>query len=411
MYLNFQIDAKCSRTAARAGRFTTAHGEVRTPAFMPVGTQGTVKTVSQQELREIGFEMILANTYHLHLRPGDEIIARAGGLGKFIGWDGPMLTDSGGYQVFSLEHLRVIGDDGVVFRSYVDGSQHLFTPERIMEIQHNLGSDIVMAFDECAPYPCDYEHANLAMRRTHQWAERCKSAQSPDQALFGIVQGNVFQDLRLESARAISAMDFDGIAIGGVSVGEGKELMFRVVRWVAPTLPEDKPRYLMGVGTPEDILDAVECGIDLFDCVLPTRLGRNNSLYTTFGRINIKNNRFIEDFGPADPECECWACRNYSAAYLRHLYKAEEILAARLATYHNLHFYSKLMEGIREAIRRNEFPSFRKEFTAKYRKHKASVHDQDSRDEPRGRERREKMRHGQCKHRRCDEQPEGADLH
>ena len=391
MYLNFQIEAKCSRTAARTGRFTTSHGEVKTPAFMPIGTQGTVKATSQQELKDIGFDIMLGNTYHLYLRPGHEVIARAGGLHGFINWDRPILTDSGGYQVFSLERLRVIGDDGVMFKSYIDGSEHLFTPERAMEIQRNLGGDIVMAFDECAPYPCDYEHAETAMRRTHLWAERCKAAQSSDQALFGIVQGGVYQDLREESARAISGMDFDGVAIGGVSVGEGKELMFRVVRWTAPLLPEEKPRYLMGVGTPEDILDAVECGIDMFDCVLPTRLGRNGSLYTTYGRINIKNNRFIEDFGPADPECECWACRNYSAAYLRHLYKCEEILSSRLATYHNLYFYEKLMEGIRQAIRLDRLPEFRKEFLAKYRKHRASVHDEDSRIEPLGRARQEKQ--------------------
>lgn len=394
MSLRFEITARCSRTAARAGKFVTPHGEVHTPVFMPVGTQGTVKATSQQELREIGFDMVLANTYHLYLRPGHEIIARAGGLHRFVGWDGPMLTDSGGYQVFSLERLRVIGDDGVVFKSYVDGSEHLFTPERVMEIQRALGADIVMTFDECAPYPCDREKARAAMLRTHLWAERCRGRQGPGQALFGIVQGSIYEDLRTESVRAISEMDFDGVAIGGVSVGEGKELMFKVVRWAAPLLPESKPRYLMGVGTPEDILDAVECGIDMFDCVLPTRLGRNNSLYTTYGRINIKNNRFVEDFGPPDPECGCWACRNYSAAYLRHLYKAEEILASRLATYHNLYFYQKLIEGIREAIRRDELPEFRKRFLAKYRKHRASVHDEDSRREPMGRTRSDKKTDG-----------------
>jgi len=395
MGLGFRIEAKCSRTAARMGELVTPHGEVRTPAFMPVGTQGTVKSASQEELRDIGFDVILGNTYHLYLRPGHEVIAHAGGLHKFINWDRPILTDSGGYQVFSLERLRVIGDDGVMFKSYVEGSEHLFTPERVMEIQRFLGADIVMAFDECAPYPCDYEHAKTAMRRTHLWAERCKAARNASQALFGIVQGNVYRDLREESARAISGMDFDGVAIGGVSVGEGKDLMFGVVRWVAPLLPEDKPRYLMGVGTPEDILDAVECGIDMFDCVLPTRLGRNGSLYTTYGRINIKNNRFIEDFGPVDSECECWACRNYSAAYLRHLYKAEEILAARLATHHNLYFYQKLMDGIRRAIRLDELPDFRREFLAKYRKHKASVHDENSRIEPLNRDRSEKKDYGE----------------
>jgi len=348
---------------------------------MPVGTQGTVKAMSQEELSEMGFRLILGNTYHLYLRPGHELIRLAGGLHRFINWKGAILTDSGGFQVFSLEHIRKIGEDGVLFRSYVDGSYHEFTPERVMEIQSALGADIVMAFDECAPYPCEKDYAAAAMNRTHEWAKRSLAARDPRQAFFGIVQGSVYEDLRRESAEFVASLDTDGIAVGGVSVGEGKELMMRAVEWSVPYLPDNKPRYLMGVGTPEDLIDSVIRGIDMFDCVLPTRLGRNGSLYTTYGRINIKNNRFIDDFSPVDPECDCWACRNYSAAYLRHLYKCDEILASRLATYHNLYFYARLMERIREEIDQGRLTEFRKEFLAKYRKHKASVHDDSCRRE------------------------------
>jgi len=348
---------------------------------MPVGTQGTVKTMSQEELAGMGFEIILGNTYHLYLRPGTQIIQRAGGLHRFINWKGSLLTDSGGYQVFSLEHIRKIGEDGVLFRSYVDGSYHEFTPERVMQIQSALGADVVMAFDECAPYPCEKDYAAEAMRRTHQWAIRSRDSADPAQAFFGIVQGSVYADLREQSAKFIASLDTDGIAIGGVSVGEGKELMMKAVEWTVPHLPESKPRYLMGVGTPEDLIDSVMRGIDMFDCVLPTRLGRNGSLYTTYGRINIKNNRFVDDLAPVDPECDCWACRNYSAAYLRHLYKCEEILAARLATFHNLHFYGTLMQRIRNAIEQGRLTEFRKEFLAKYRKHAAAVHDDVTRQE------------------------------
>lgn len=358
-----------------------AHGTVETPVFMPVGTQGTVKSMSQEELRDMGYEIILGNTYHLYLRPGTDVLEKAGKLRNFINWGGNILTDSGGFQVFSLEHIRKIGEDGVVFRSYVDGSYHEFTPERVMEIQSQIGADIVMAFDECAPYPCTEEYARDAMIRTHEWAVRSKDSHDPNQAFFGIIQGSVYKDLREESAKFIVSLDTDGIAIGGVSVGEGKELMMKAVDWTVPFLPDYKPRYLMGVGTPEDLLDAVVRGIDMFDCVLPTRLGRNGSLYTTYGRINIKNNRFIEDFGPVDPECDCWACRNYSAAYLRHLYRCDEILASRLATYHNLYFYRTLMMNIRKAIEEKRLTEFRKEFLAKYRKHRASVHDEASRQE------------------------------
>ena len=348
---------------------------------MPVGTQGTVKATSQEELKEMAYQIILGNTYHLYLRPGHELIKRAGGLHGFINWPRPILTDSGGFQVFSLEHIREIGEDGVRFRSYVDGSYHDFTPERVMEIQSALGGDVVMALDECAAYPCEKDYAVKAMNRTHKWAKRSMDACDGSQAFFGIVQGSVYEDLRGQSASFIASLETDGIAIGGVSVGEGKELMMNAVDWTVPHLPECKPRYLMGVGTPEDILDSVIRGMDMFDCVLPTRLGRSGSLYTTYGRINIKNNRFIDEFGPVDCECDCWCCRNYSAAYLRHLYKCDEILASRLATYHNLYFYSSLMERIRQAIEQRRLLEFRKEFLAKYRKRRASVHDQLSRQE------------------------------
>lgn len=371
----FEILATDPGSRARRGRLRLGSRLVETPVFMPVGTKGTVKAVSQQELADMGFQVILGNTYHLYLRPGHELIRKAGGLGAFINWDGCLLTDSGGYQVFSLEHIRKIGEDGVVFRSYVDGSYHEFTPERVMEIQSALGADIAMAFDECAPYPCDRDYARDAMRRTHEWAKRSLAARDPNQVFFGIVQGSVYEDLRAESAEFISSLDADGVAIGGVSVGEGKQLMMKAVEWSVACIPEAKPRYLMGVGTPEDIIDAVMRGIDMFDCVLPTRLGRNGSLYTSLGRVNIKNNRFTDDFSPVDPNCECWLCRNYSAAYLRHLYMSDEILASRLATYHNLYFYSSLMEHIRQAIVRGGLVEFRREFLARYRTHRASVHD------------------------------------
>ncbi len=379
--IEFQVTVRDTKTAARRGVLRLPRGDVDTPVFMPVGTQGTVKATSQQELDEMGCRIILGNTYHLYLRPGHELIEKAGGLHGFIGWPHSVLTDSGGFQVFSLEHIRKIGDDGVVFRSYVDGSYHQFTPERVMQIQAALGSDIVMAFDECAPYPCEKDYAARAMARTHDWAVRSLESRDPRQAFFGIVQGSVYEDLRVESAQFIASLNTDGIAIGGVSVGEGKDLMMRAVEWAVPHLPEQKPRYLMGVGTPEDLIDAVMRGVDMFDCVLPTRLGRSGSLYTSLGRINIKNNRFIDDFGPVDPECDCWCCRNYSAAYLRHLYKSDEILASRLATYHNLFFYQSLMSGLRQAIEQGRLTDYRRQFLAKYRTHRASVHDDSARAE------------------------------
>jgi queuine tRNA-ribosyltransferase len=371
--VTFELLRRCPATGARRGRLILPHAVVETPVFMPVGTQGTVKAMSQQELAEIGFRLILGNTYHLHLRPGEALIERAGGLHRFIGWDGALLTDSGGFQVFSLTHLRRVSEEGVAFKSYLDGSDHLFTPEAVIDIQLRLGADIIMAFDECPPYPCERPAVRAAMERTHRWAARCKahwlahSPRRPVSSLFGIVQGGVHPELRAESARAIAELEFPGNAIGGVSVGEPKEEMEEVVAGTAPLLPEEKPRYLMGVGTPEDLLHAVACGIDMFDCVLPTRLGRNGSVYTTYGRVNLKGSRFTDDFRPIDPECACWACRNYTAAYMRHLYKSDEILAARLLTYHNLAFYHRLMSGIRDALESDRFPEFRRDFLVKYR--------------------------------------------
>jgi queuine tRNA-ribosyltransferase len=370
----FQLLNTSSESAARRGRLRLAHGEVETPTFMPVGTQGSVKAISQQELVEMGYRLILGNTYHLHLRPGEELIRRAGGLHGFIGWQGNILTDSGGFQVFSLEDLRKITEEGVMFRSHIDGSQHFFSPEGVMDVQFALGSDIIMAFDECAPYPSTHDYALAAMDRTHRWAKRCRDQwqrrREEEPALygelFGIVQGGTHMDLRTRSAHAIAELDFPGNAIGGVSVGEPKESMFEVVEHTAPLLPPEKPRYLMGVGTPIDLLDGVRAGIDMFDCVIPSRLGRNGSAYTSIGRINIKNSRFTDHFGPVDPNCEEWCCRNYSAAYVRHLYKSDEIMASRILSYHNLSFYARLMEGIRAAIEADRFLQYRREFIARY---------------------------------------------
>jgi len=362
----FEITAKSSETLARLGKFHTPHGVIETPVFMPVGTQATVKAMSQEELTDLGFKIILGNTYHLYLRPGHELIDRAGGLHRFINWDGAMLTDSGGFQVFSLSDLRHVGDDGVIFKSYLDGSEHIFTPERVMEIEQAIGADIIMAFDECPPYPSTHAYTRDATRRTHNWLLRCNAMKTDRQALFGIAQGGAYKDLRQWSAEFVDALDLPGNAIGGVSVGEPKEEMRQVVEWAVPFLRETKPRYLMGVGTPVDIIDFVMQGIDMFDCVLPTRLGRNGSMYTTYGRINIKNSRYIDDFTPLDPECDCLTCRNHTRAYIRHLYKSGEILAARLATYHNLYFYQRVIQGIREAIAADNLIAFRRNFLAKY---------------------------------------------
>lgn len=367
----FSLTHRAPDCGARAGLLHLPHTPepIPTPVFMPVGTRGTVKAMTQEEVAELGYQLILGNTYHLYLRPGHELVRRAGGLHRFIAWGGAMLTDSGGFQVFSLQELRKITEAGVTFKSHLDGSEHFFSPERSLEVQHALGADIVMAFDECPPYPCSPELTREATERTHRWLERCKTyhdAQGTGQFLFGIAQGGTHEDLRRESAQFVAAQDTPGIAVGGVSVGEPPELMQAAVGWSIPYLPEHKPRYLMGVGTPRDILDAVGQGVDMFDCVLPTRLGRNGTLYTTYGRVNIKNSRFTEQFGPVDPDCDCRVCRRYSAAYLRHLYKCDEILASRLATYHNLAFYARLMSGIRQAIAADRYSAFRTETLERY---------------------------------------------
>jgi queuine tRNA-ribosyltransferase len=373
----FEVTARStpSEGSARCGRLTLPHAAVETPVFMPVGTQATVKAMTPGELAEIGFGLILGNTYHLHLRPGEALIARAGGLHRFAGWEGALLTDSGGFQVFSLTDLRRIGADGVQFQSHIDGSRHLFTPESVMQIERDLGADIIMAFDECAPYPCTREYAEQAMERTHRWAERCREAYQRSgrlaaggwpQALFGIVQGGVYRELREISVRTLIPMDFSGYAIGGLAVGEAAEQRNDTLSWTTTLLPAEKPRYLMGVGTPVDILAAVACGVDMFDCVLPTRNARNAQIFTSQGVRNLRNARFAEDFGPLDPNCDCPVCRRHSRAYVRHLFRANEILGPRLTTYHNLYFYHRLMTDIRAAIRADRFAAFRNAFLEQY---------------------------------------------
>ena len=369
----FDLHKTAPDCGARRGTLRLPHAsDVPTPVFMPVGTKGTVKALRFEEVEEIGYKLILGNTFHLYLRPGDERIKRFGGLHKFIGWKGAMLTDSGGYQVFSLKDLRTITEEGVRFRSPLDGTHHDFTPERVMEIEHNLGADIIMAFDECPPYPATWEYAESSMERTHRWAERCLTAHNEwggdasGSLLFGIVQGSTFGDLRQRSAEFIGSLPFPGIAIGGVSVGEPPAEMRRVLDLTLPHIPTDRPRYLMGVGTPTDLLDGVMAGIDMFDCVLPTRMARNGTLFTSRGRIAITNARWTDEAGPVDPECRCRVCVNHSAAYLRHLHQSKEILGSTLATYHNLAFYYNLMAQIRAAIENDTFLAFRDECLAKW---------------------------------------------
>lgn len=354
---------------ARQGYLMTAHGLVKTPVFMPVGTVGSVKSIDPRDLHEMEAQVILGNTYHLYLRPGDELVKRRGGLHAFNGWDGPILTDSGGFQVFSLSGLRKITDDGVEFRSHIDGSKHFFTPEKAISIQQNLGSDIMMCFDECAAYGASYEYTKKALELTTRWAKRCREFHKPGQngqLLFGITQGGFFQDLRDRSIAELSELPFDGFALGGLSVGEPKPKMLEVLRASAPLLPVDKPRYLMGVGTPLDILDGIEAGIDMFDCVLPSRNARNGTLFTSQGKVNIKRAEFREDDSPLDPECNCYTCRTFSKAYLRHLYTAKELLSYRLNTIHNLSYFLKLTKDARQAIREGRFAEFKKGVEAVY---------------------------------------------
>jgi len=346
---------------------TTDHGDVNTPIFMPVGTQATVKTLSPEDLVSIGAEIILSNTYHLFLRPGHELIRDFGGVQKFMAWNRPVLTDSGGFQVFSLAELRKITEEGVTFQSPIDGgAKHLITPEYAIEIQEALGADIIMAFDECTPYPATRDYAEESLERTLRWAKRCAAAKKETgQALFGIVQGGIYPELRRHSAGALVDTGFDGYAIGGLSVGETKPLMYEMIEATVPSLPEDRPRYLMGVGTPEDLVEGVARGIDMFDCVMPTRNARNGTFFTSFGKVAIRNARYERDKQPIDPECGCSTCRNFSRAYLRHLFNASEVLALRLGTIHNLFFYLELMRNIRQSVEQGRFVEFKAEFLAK----------------------------------------------
>lgn len=356
----------CPETRARVGKVITPRGAVDTPVFLPVASQGTVKTLTPEELKDIGITIILSNTYHLYLRPGIDIIEKSGGLHGYMAWNRPILTDSGGYQIFSLAPLRRVSDEGVVFRSHIDGSEHFLTPETVIQLQKRLGSDIVMPLDECCPYTEDRTLVRQAMERTHSWAKRCLEHHSGEQFLYGIIQGGVFSELRRQSVDAITSSGFSGYAIGGLSVGEAKEITWAIVAETTTLLPEDKPRYLMGLGAPEDIVTGVALGIDLFDSALPTRIARNGALLTTTGRHNIRNAAYKVKEEAIDPDCDCYACRTFSTAYLHNLFKSEELLAYRLATLHNLRFITRLTQKIRDRIHRGTFGSFQKEFLACY---------------------------------------------
>lgn len=363
----FTLTHKEKQSNARLGKLVTAHGEIETPCFMPVGTQGTVKTLSPEELKEAGAKIILSNAYHLFLRPGMEVIRKAGGLHNFISWDRPILTDSGGYQIFSLALLRKVNDQGVEFQSHIDGLKHFLIPEDVVGIQRDFGSDIIMPLDECVHYPASKDHAQTAMERTVNWARRSKAAMHKNgQLLFGIIQGATYEDLRKACAGKLIEMDFDGLAIGGVSVGEPRNLRYNITHLTVELIPLDKPRYLMGVGLPEDIIEAVGSGVDMFDCVVPTRYGRNGTAFTSLGKLTIRNAPFIEDFTGLDPACSCYTCKNFSRAYLRHLFNTDEILGLRLVSLHNIHFYLELMRKIQEAIAQDRFVEFKKEFLSKY---------------------------------------------
>jgi queuine tRNA-ribosyltransferase len=366
MSFSFSLFHTAADSQARLGCISTPHGEIATPAFAPVGTQATVKSLDPCDLRGLGAELILSNTYHLYLRPGADVVAEMGGLHAFMGWERPILTDSGGFQVFSLAENRKITEEGVTFRSHIDGSLRNLTPEMAVRVQEQLGADIIMCLDECAE-PHDRAYIERALARTHAWARRCRAAQSrTDQALFGIVQGGIFADLRRQSAEFLKGLDFPGYAIGGLSVGETKEQMYTMLDITTPLLPADRPRYLMGVGAPEDLLEGVVRGIDLFDCVLPTRLARNAALFTRQGRINIRNARFERDPAPIEEGCGCYTCQTSTRAYLRHLFRARELLAYRLATIHNVHFLLQLMRDIRAAIGQDRLATFKQEFLANY---------------------------------------------
>ena len=355
-------------SGARRGVVHTPHGDIQTPIFMPVGTLATVKAMSPEELKnDVKAQIILSHTYHLYLRPGHDIVKEAGGLHKFMNWDRPILTDCGGFQVFSLSSLRKISEEGVLFNSHLDGSKHLFTPEKVMEIEEALGADIIMAFDECCPYPADYEYVKKSMERTTRWAVRCKEAhKTENQGLFGIIQGGFYKDLREQSAKDLISLDFPGYAIGGISVGEPKEEFLDILRYTTPLMPENKPRYLMGVGSPDYLIEASLAGIDMCDCVLPTRLARHGTALTSKGKLVIRNQNFARDWNKLDDECDCYTCKNYTRAYLRHLIKTNEILGMRLLSLHNLRFLTKLMERVRIEIEHDNLLAFREEFYKKY---------------------------------------------
>src|SRR5574344_100347 len=365
----FQLLKRSDKTNARAGLFKTPHGEIKTPIFMPVGTNSSVKTLTSDQIRATGAQIILSNSYHLYLRAGTKLIKQFGGIHKWMNWDKPVLTDSGGFQVFSLANLRKITEDGVEFQDPKDGKKHFISPEKSMEIQEDIGADIVMAFDECAPYPCEYDVAKAAMERTHRWLDRCvKAKKNPKQALFPIVQGAFFDDLRKESARVISGYDATGYAIGGVSVGEPDDIKNHFVELTAPLLPENKPRYLMGVGTPEDLLDGIKNGIDMFDCVLPTRNARHGSFFTWEGKKNIKNKQFYDDDRPLDEHCNCYSCKNHTRAYIRHLFKCQEGTAMTLLSIHNIQFLIEFSQKCREHILNGTFEEFYNENYEKFKK-------------------------------------------
>jgi queuine tRNA-ribosyltransferase len=365
---DFQVLAQDDLTPARTGRLKTSHGDVETPVFMPVGTQATVKSLTPDDVRDAGAQIILGNTYHLYLRPGSDLIDDLGGLHRFMAWERAILTDSGGFQVFSLGHLRDLDEDGVTFRSHIDGSPHRFTPESVVRIQEELGSDIAMVLDECTPYPATEAEVRESFERTTRWAEQARSVhRRSDQIQFGIAQGGMYEHLRRESARQLVGLGFPGYAIGGLSVGEPKEMFYEMLAVSASELPADKPRYVMGVGAPEDLFEAVVNGVDMFDCVLQTRLGRNGAMFTRAGRINIRNARFRREEAPVDPTCDCYTCTTFSLAYLHHLFRAEELLAYRLASLHNIRWTIKLVEDMRDCIRRGTFASFRNHFLDGYR--------------------------------------------
>mgnify|MGYP001443429913 FL=1 len=367
--VTYELLHECKQTGARRGVIHTPHGDIQTPIFMPVGTQATVKSMTPEELKEeVKAQIILSNTYHLYLRPGSKLVKEAGGLHKFMNWDRAILTDSGGFQVFSLGDLRTISEEGVEFKSHLDGSKHFFSPESVMETENDLGADIIMAFDECVEYPATYEYTKQSMERTTRWAKRCKEAHknTEKQGLFGIIQGGFYKDLRDKSLEDLVAMDFPGYAIGGISVGEPKEEFLDILRYTTPKMPKNKPRYLMGVGTPDYLIEAALAGIDMCDCVLPTRIARNGTAMTWNGKVVVRNATYERDFTPLDSECDCYTCRNYTKAYLRHLVKTKEILGVRLLSIHNLYFLSKLMERVRKEIENDNLLNFKNEFYSKY---------------------------------------------